>query len=265
MTKKAFFTTGKVAAKAREEWKQASSSFRNTSLHSVILPLLGFSKSIQELEERHNSLPDNDRLLRSDWVKVVEFWKKYFRNSRNQDELITWILEENRNAQVEADCDMPHGSDYYLMKIMKKQLNDYGELVDKTEAFWTLFLISQDGIEFVRFSVCLFEKSIKVEFKVSKDADIMIVFITIPEEALSDPLTFSVLEKWPAYLVSAFDKAPMGSSLRLCFKLNSNNIGDHLTWSDENRVASGSFLSYAAELLRQHGVPVEGDLVAHTS
>lgn len=234
----------------------------------TLLVILRMAENVRQLRALHDSLPENCRLFREDFIHLESFWQQYFsakaatKTIKNKPYVVTeadrWVLNKVRG-------------DASLVWLYRKKLWD-NAIDDRNGATWW----PKNGDKSIRhsnqchfwqwFKVAIFGAEMSVDCFVRERPNSLIVHLNLlPHiESITENLTHCMLTKMPKYIVPQ-GGGPVGSFVYVI------DLDDHydlkrMLWScialDSEviyRIEKG-FLSALSNECRTLGIPIERDI-----
>ena len=261
-----------------QKWNEDFEFLKWLPTYHSYLALLGMATSVNHLEKLYQMLPDHVRLLRDDWLKLKNFWKRYFVGKiadTYRDQLVEWLLSEQYVRWMPSGHNLSSTSTatgYYVDRIRKHAAKEppvhFARGGDGIYVFnpehAVLSCPERRDHGCKHFQTKIFGTIVETTFLLSENGDNMLVRFVFKEAELTEEITYQLMSQLPSYYI--FKLGVTGGSsiegvyLNIAFEFETGELADTLTPLDEDFVASGDFLSAAANVLREQGIPVEGDL-----
>ncbi len=257
-----------------EAWRYELSDIRHADTWYIYLGMFGMAESVHQLERLHESLPENMQLLRRHFIRLKEFWQHCFADKRKERrEVILKSLLFALTWGNGEDC--VTASKYYVTMIRERDTR-------KPPAH---FSGGQDGKGYFfsdditpplqkvqkHFFAKLFGVKTRVEFRLTQDRKHMLAVLIFRETELTEKITHQITDVLPPYFLFKYGMADLsteaGVHLNVSYEYETEKILEDIT--EENGVyqhksialiSTQNFLVSVAELLRNNGIPVVGDL-----
>lgn len=256
-----------------EKWYYKFGFIREKKVGHAYAAMLGLATSVNHLQRLHDSLPENARLLRDDWIKFVDLWKKYFTGSEAEkcrEQLEVWILEQqliHRKANLvpgSAEKYPPaDATNYYIECITKgreHRLASDRYLPDEPDKpIRILSSREKKGRGYTYFLANMFNSTFDMEFRLANARKVIQASLIVKQRQLTEELTFK-LSSLLGYYINGYGGDACGVVLDVTFDINAEGLRQFLKSWRGNLLAKREFLSAAADELRKSGVPIEGDL-----
>jgi hypothetical protein len=256
-----------------EAWRYELSDIRHANTWYIYLGMFGMSESVQQLERLHESLPENMRLLRQDFIVLKKYWQHHFSNKEKEyrEKVIKNVLLAMTWGDGESYVT---GSSYYATRIRRR--NTYKlppHFLEDAGAHLSLPVKPSAQEIGNHFFALLFGVKVRVEFRLKQDGSYILVVVIFQEVQLTEKITHQIIDVLPQYCLINYGMASMSTKTGLYFNLGyefdakdvANDIksvsGDRSYCPSIIFLATQKFLVSAADLLRKNGIPVEGNLI----
>lgn len=273
-------TDRKFAGAAK--WKRDFPLLNNYDLDKVYLTILSLAKSVRDVRRLHNFLPENCRLLRCDLIKLEEYWQSVIlplgrseSQKRDDQELIRWILLRQcpswsnyqsyyaANLKSRAIPRPKLESDESLHRPFHFKLHQHSETYVLYDYGSTL--IDADENEGI-FTAKICGLPFHIEFRIWQTGEIIEMLARLMTEfhLLTEPATYQLLEKMPAYFEATGHDAYR--LVNFCFILDSKRLCAELqhivsyTIQKRWQMMTG-FPLVATKFLKDLCIPIEDETI----
>lgn len=261
------------------EWhSQSFAYFRELPIYHQYLAMLGLATSLRHLDALHEGLPPNVRLLRTEWVDLKSFWRRYFflkgdNIKEIRQELIEWILVELASPWCEPhSLEESQGATAYYVNLIKRygtptppihfvgEQNGYPEYIDTRRV---LSCPERSGYGDYHFEIKLLNRTLEVGFFVNKFAPEYLLFLFLVRQFdLTEKFTFQLMDRLPPYHIwthaMVCGSFMSGTYLNFAFEFKLESLMDMLEAHGSDLIATERFLQTMAGGLRSHHIPVKG-------
>lgn len=233
-------------------------------MEGTYLLLMASARSSRQLRTLHSQLPENARLLRDDFVKLEEFWKRYLGNEakrssrRGNTPGVSWLIRSLASSESHFRFGKEQG--YYERKLTQSQKCKGNQCLDIDRPSGWRRSIAEDRISAAEenFEAQVFGKQIPLGAAFTDDMTSVIVWFLIPDNCFTEDLAHDVLERIPPYELMRYFAG-------LCVVLRFPAV-DELSPANMEQQQIGQGIFYYKALrgskiieakLRDQGVPIE--------
>jgi hypothetical protein len=244
-------------------------------IYPVYLSLMGMARSTYELDKLYLALPCSNRLLRRDWIEFRKFWQRYFTGNdanRCRRQLQLWLLEEASAWAVsknEGLCNVNYYLDMVIKGACEKPPEHFAGGEDGKGEYGRKFRIlscaERCGKGDSHFYADIFDILTRVVLKMDEDMVHMLVQLNFRHEDITEKISHMLLDQLPSYYLFKYSPGSLAGHIGLSFELNASGLAKQLKIHESaplrDMIALPEFLMSAANLMRKHGIPVEGRLI----
>jgi len=245
-----------------EIWEKDFSFLKTGNLEMIYLALLNMAKIEGELESIYAALPNNCQILLEDFLKLKEFWNKYFYFS-NKMIAKAWALFRLCSFHQENACGFC-ASRYYLKKLKDKS---QGNSEDFQQVYLHHYRILstkyRSGHGYKHFFANIFDFHFKIGCFITKDHQNITVFFSVWEYDLNQGIVYKLLKYMPKYtLVYKLVSTEKGREINFCYNLPVKKLITKLTPADhKDYIATDGFLAEITNDLKKIGIPIEDNVI----
>lgn len=247
--------------KCEDAWNKLSFMKQVSSLDAY-LTILCMATGLNNLEQLHQLLPDNARLLKDDWLELKEFWKLYFRGdeaAEHRNELIEWLLNEQAGHSGNTS--------YYIKLVTQRAKPQQEKQFQGAPSPWSARILSckeRSGFGDNHFQTELFGAVVDTGFRLDLTEKYLRVCFVFKERELTEKLTHEIIGNFPDYFILrrgvTLSSTRDGHYLNISFVLEVGELMKCLKLFGNDFVATNEFSFAIADYLRKRSIPVNGDL-----